>query len=45
VSPPKLAEELHDGIPTSRLQWYDGGHLGPVLKPRPIVEAVRAFLT
>lgn len=45
ISPPKLAEELHDGIPGSRLQWYDGGHVTPILKPRPIVEAVRAFLS
>jgi 3-oxoadipate enol-lactonase len=45
VCPPKLAEELHNGIATSRLQWYDGGHLSPLLKPTPIVEAVRSFLT
>jgi 3-oxoadipate enol-lactonase len=45
ISPPKLAQELHDGIPGSRLQWYDGGHITPILKPRTIAEAVRAFLT
>jgi 3-oxoadipate enol-lactonase len=45
ICPPKLAGELHDAIPTSRLQWYDGGHISPILKPRPIVDAVCAFLT
>ena len=45
ICPPKLAEELRDGIPGARLQWYDGGHLTPIHKPRPIVDAVRAFLT
>ena len=45
VAPPTLAEELHDGIPMSRLQWYDGGHVTPILRPMPIVDAVRTFLT
>jgi len=45
ICPPALAEELHNAIRTSRLQWYDGGHLRPMLKPQPIVEAIRAFLT
>ena len=45
ISPPKLAEELHAGIPASRLQWYDGGHISPILKPTPITDAARAFLT
>lgn len=44
VAPRRLAEELHDGIPASRLQWYDGGHMRPMIRPKQIVEAVRAFL-
>lgn len=44
ISPPMLGQELHDGIRGSRLEWYDGGHITPVLKPRPIVDAVGAFL-
>jgi pimeloyl-ACP methyl ester carboxylesterase len=44
VAPPELAEELREGIPDSRLEWYDGGHVRPVFKPGPIVDALRGFL-
>ena len=45
IAPPELADELHAGIPGSQLHWYEGGHLSPVFRPAPIVEAVRAFLS
>jgi pimeloyl-ACP methyl ester carboxylesterase len=44
IAPPVLAEELHAGIAGSRLEWYAGGHITPVLKPRIVVDAVRGFL-
>ena len=44
IAPPVLAEELHAGIAGSRLEWYAGGHIAPVLKPRIVVDAVRRFL-
>jgi 3-oxoadipate enol-lactonase len=44
IAPPILAEELHDGIQTSRLQWYEGGHISPMLKPAPIAESICTFL-
>jgi pimeloyl-ACP methyl ester carboxylesterase len=44
IAPPVLADELHAGIAGSRLEWYSGGHITPVFKPRIVVDAVRAFL-
>lgn len=44
IAPPVLAEELHAGIAGSRLEWYSGGHMAPVLKPGIVVDAVRSFL-
>lgn len=44
IAPSVLAEELHAGIAGSRLEWYDGGHIAPVLRPRIVVDAVRRFL-
>ncbi|BBH16212.1 3-oxoadipate enol-lactonase [Nocardioides baekrokdamisoli] len=44
IAPPELAEELHAGIPGSRLEWYAGGHITPVLKPGIVVDAARTFL-
>jgi pimeloyl-ACP methyl ester carboxylesterase len=44
VAPPVLAEEMHAGIAGSRLEWYDGGHVSPMLKPRLIADAVRTFI-
>jgi pimeloyl-ACP methyl ester carboxylesterase len=45
IAPPRLAEELHQGISNSRLEWYPGGHISPILKPEHIAHAIRAFLT
>ena len=44
VALPLLADELHAGIPGSRLEWYDGGHIAPMMRPAPIVESIRTFL-
>jgi len=44
VAPPLLGEELHAGIPGSRLEWYDGGHLGPMMRPASIADTIRDFL-
>lgn len=44
IAVPALAEELSAGIPSSQLEWYDGGHLSPIVKPTPIAEAIRTFL-
>lgn len=44
IAPPVLADELHAGIADSRLEWYAGGHITPVLRPRVVVDPVRAFL-
>lgn len=44
IAPPVLAEELHRGIEQSRLQWYDGGHLTPLMRPAHIAGIVQEFL-
>jgi 3-oxoadipate enol-lactonase len=44
IAPPMLAEELHEGIRTSRLEWYEGGHISPMTRPAAIAESVRTFL-
>lgn len=44
IAPPILAEELHEGIPASRLEWYEGGHITPLIRPATIVAPASAFL-
>lgn len=45
VAPLALAEQMHAGIPDSRLVVVDGGHLFPFTRPEQFVAAVTAFLT
>lgn len=46
VAPPLLAEELHAGIPSSRLRWYDGGHHAPMTDARQqVVDTVADFIS
>lgn len=45
IAPPLLAEELHAGIPGSRLRWYDGGHHAPMTTAGDlVVDAVAEWL-
>jgi pimeloyl-ACP methyl ester carboxylesterase len=45
TAPPELGVELQEGIPGSRLEWYDGGHIAPIShRSGAVVEAVRRFL-
>lgn len=45
ISTPALAEELHAGITDSRLEWYSGGHIAPMMSERATVaECVASLL-
>lgn len=44
IAPPVLAQEMSDGISDSRIAWYPGGHLSPLLNPAPIADLVKNFL-
>ncbi|MCI0156694.1 alpha/beta hydrolase [Leifsonia shinshuensis] len=45
IATPSLAEELHEGIPNSRLEWYTGGHRTPMMSGRAAVaETIASFL-
>lgn len=45
IATPALSEELHTGIPDSRLEWYAGGHNTPMMSGRAAVaESIVSFL-
>lgn len=46
IATPSLAEELHEGIPNSQLEWYAGGHNAPMMTGRAaVVDAIASFLS
>lgn len=44
VASPSFAQELAAGIPDARIEWYEGGHMAPMIRPGPIAEVIGAFL-
>jgi pimeloyl-ACP methyl ester carboxylesterase len=44
IAPYRLAEEMHAGIPRSKVIAFSGGHVFFFLRPQQFIEAVSAFL-
>jgi pimeloyl-ACP methyl ester carboxylesterase len=46
IATPALSEELHTGIPGSRLEWYAGGHNAPMMSARgAVTDTIASFLS
>ena len=46
IATPTLSEELHAGIPHSRLEWYAGGHNTPMMSGRgAVADTIASFLS